>query len=81
MCLRGGTSRLPVRSKNTIQEDDMHPHIAYELGELRRSELLAEAAHQRLIHSAKGARTASTGRGGHRAPLWWRLRPGALRSS
>jgi hypothetical protein len=48
----------------------MHPDIAYSLGELRRAEFLAEAAHQRLIREAKGPRVPRTKHRGD-TPQWW----------
>jgi hypothetical protein len=50
----------------------MHPDIAYSLGELRRAEFLAEAAHERLVREARGPRTARIHRRGG-AGQWWRV--------
>lgn len=57
----------------------MHPDIAYELGELRRSQLLAEAVHQRLVNEAIAARTSQTDHSWE-PRRWWRvLRLGDIR--
>jgi hypothetical protein len=81
MCVRGGESRLHVEAGTHIQEDTMHPDIAYSLVEMRRAEFLAEAAQQRLVHSARAARTPRTS--GRSAAGSWRriLRLGAMRTT
>ncbi|HET6920782.1 MAG TPA: hypothetical protein VFI46_15165 [Jiangellaceae bacterium] len=48
----------------------MHPDIAYQPAGQRHAELVAEAAHQRLVHDAKQAHAGVAGRGG--VPRRWR---------
>jgi hypothetical protein len=53
----------------------MHPDIAHKMMDHRRAELIAEAAHQRLVREA---RQAGGGRGGRHQTTrrwWWALQP------
>ena len=47
----------------------MHSHIAYHLADQRHAELIAEAAHQRLINETRQARTDAGRPTPSRAPL------------
>jgi hypothetical protein len=49
----------------------MHPDIAYQLGEFRRADLIADADHHRLVNEARGARRPG-GQGRPWAPRNWR---------
>jgi hypothetical protein len=46
----------------------MHPDIAYHLADQRRAELVAEAAHQRLVHEARQTRSDLGGYDANRRP-------------
>ena len=72
-----GTDVLPPRRDEAafrtgrhLEENTMHPDIAYQLADHRRAELMAEAAHQRLLRQAK---QAGSGRGGRHQTTrrWW----------
>lgn len=53
----------------------MHSHIAYHLADQRHAELIAEAAHQRLINETRQARTDADGRRRVVRRWWWVLGP------
>ncbi len=53
----------------------MHSHIAYHLADQRHAELIAEAAHQRLIDQAKQASAGLAGRRRVVRRRWWVLGP------
>jgi hypothetical protein len=59
----------------------MHPDIAYQLAEHRHAELVAIAAHHRLVREARQARTGISG--GHRGTRrwWWVLQPSRVLAS
>jgi hypothetical protein len=52
----------------------MHPDIANQLGEFRRSELFAEAAHQRLVNDTRRAAAGRSGEPGEHRRWWQSLR-------
>ena len=54
----------------------MHSHIAYHLANQRHAELIAEAAHQRLINEARQTRTHPGGQRRSTRRWWWILMPG-----
>jgi hypothetical protein len=72
MCAWSIATRLSVKSQNTAKEDTMHPDIATQLAEFRHADLVAEAAHQRLVRQAKQAR-ADHGRRPRVRRTWRRL--------
>lgn len=53
----------------------MHPDIAYQLASQQRAELIAEAAHQRLLAERAGAGLRSRRRV---IRWWWRISPPGL---
>jgi hypothetical protein len=75
MCFLHGETRLQFKNERHLEENTMHPDIAYQLADHRRAELIAEAAHQRLVREAK---QAGGGRGGRHQTTrrwWWALQP------
>lgn len=59
----------------------MHPDIAHQRVADRHAELVAEAAHQRLVREAKQARNDGRVRHPTTRRWWWVLQPGRALAS
>jgi hypothetical protein len=53
MCGCADVTKLSITEPDPTEEDTMHPDIATELGRHRQAELVAEAAHHRLVRAAR----------------------------
>jgi hypothetical protein len=74
MCASVGTTKLAVESRNASREDTVHPDMANQVAEFRHAELVAQAAHQRLVDEARQGRIGLAG--GRRTPhRWWHVLP------
>jgi hypothetical protein len=74
MCECVDVSRLAVKSRTHREEHVMHPDIAHKMMGQRHNELVAEAAHKRLVREFRQA-GGLTSRHHTTRRWWWALQP------